>query len=94
MYLIPLIRTNRAISACILMPDYPIQAIAASEIVSYICPFIKYPPFDLNIIGFSIYLIYEPEYAHEIMQKYKELDIIYYKLECLLLLIFIANYML
>ena len=94
MYLIPFIRMNRAISACILMSDHPIQAIATSEIVSYIGPFIRYPPLDLNIIGFTMYLIYDPEYAYEIMQNYKEIDIAYYKLECVLLLIFIANFIL
>lgn len=44
MYLIPFIRTGRAITSCLLFPEYPIEAIATSELVSYIGPFINYPP--------------------------------------------------
>ena len=50
MYLVPLIRMSRAVSACILCPDNIIESIATSELISYVGPFIRYPPIDLNII--------------------------------------------
>jgi hypothetical protein len=92
MFLIPLVRTGRAISSCLLFPEYPIEAIAASEIVSYIGPFINYPPINLNIIGFTIYLIYDPIYARELMHMYKNQNILYYKLELLMLVFFLLNF--
>lgn len=91
MFLIPLVRTGRAISSCLLFPEYPIEAIAASEIVSYIGPFINYPPINLNIIGFTIYLIYDPIYARELMHMYKNQNILYYKLELIVLTMFLCN---
>tara|TARA_A100001011_G_C14071437_1_gene740472 strand:+ start:18 stop:302 length:285 start_codon:yes stop_codon:yes gene_type:complete len=94
MYLIPLVRTGRAISSCLLFPEYPMEAIAASEIISYIGPFINYPPINLNVIGFTIYLIYDPIYARELMHIYKNQNMLYYKLEVILLTIFLCNYIL
>ena len=94
MYLVPLIRMSRAVSACILCPENIIESIATSELVSYIGPFINYPPLDLNIIGFTMYLIYDPEYACEIMKEYKNKDKIYYRVECFCLMIFILNFIL
>ena len=44
MYLIPLVRTSRAIVSCILLPENPLLAITASEIVSYTIPFINNSP--------------------------------------------------
>lgn len=91
MYLIPFIRTGRAITSCLLFPEYPIEAIAISELVSYIGPFINYPPVNLNIIGFTIYLIYDPMYARELIEIYKNESILLYKIELILLIIFLYN---
>jgi len=44
------------------------------------------------LIGFTIYLIYEPKYAYELMQMYKNENILYYKLELILITIFLLNY--
>ncbi len=94
MYLVPLIRMSRAVSACILCPDNIIESIATSELISYVGPFIRYPPIDLNIIGFTMYLIYDPEYAYEIMKDYKQKDKVYYRIEFVCLMIFILNFIL
>jgi hypothetical protein len=91
MYLIPLVRATRAITMSILFPECPLEAIGASEIISYISPFINYPPIDLNIIGFTLYLIYDPIYARELMQIYKNKNILSYKIELLLLILFLLN---
>tara|TARA_Y100000592_G_C5328076_1_gene248139 strand:+ start:324 stop:596 length:273 start_codon:yes stop_codon:yes gene_type:complete len=85
---------SRAVSACILCPDNIIESIATSELISYVGPFIRYPPIDLNIIGFTMYLIYDPEYAYEIMKDYKQKDKVYYRIEFVCLMIFILNFIL
>ena len=94
MYLIPLVRTGRAITSCVLFPEYPLQAMAASEMISYVFPFIDYPPITFNIISFTIYLIYDPLYARDLIQIYKNQSILYYRLELILLTIFLSNYIL
>ncbi len=91
MYLIPLIRLNRAVSCCLLFPEYPIQSIATSEIISYIGPFINYPPFDINLIGFTIYFIYDNSYAKEIIKIYKDKNKVLYQIELMLLFLFILG---
>lgn len=92
MYLIPLVRSGRAISSCLLFPDNPIQAIAVSELISYIGPFVNFNPFNINIIGFTMYLIFDPDYAQDLIQIYKNEHILYYKLELILLTIFLVKY--
>ena len=49
MYLIPLVRTCRAITACTILPNDPLFAITISEITSYTIPFINNSP--LNAIN-------------------------------------------
>ena len=44
MYLIPLVRTSRAVAACTFIPGNPIFAISCSEIISYTVPFINNSP--------------------------------------------------
>ena len=41
MYLVPLIRANRAIAASLIFPENPLPAIAASEVISVIGPILK-----------------------------------------------------
>ena len=91
MYLIPLIRTGRAITSCLLFPEHPIEAIATSEIISYTIPFINHYPFDLNIIGFTFYLIYDPIYARNLIQFFKNKNILYYNIELILIILFLLN---
>ena len=88
MYLIPYIRTSRAITSCLLFPQHPIQAIAASELISYTVPFITYPSFILNIIGFTFYLFNDPKYTKYLIEIYKNKNILYYKAEFFSILLF------
>ena len=41
MYLVPLIRANRAIAASLIFPENPLPAIAVSEVISVIGPILK-----------------------------------------------------
>ena len=47
MYLIPLVRTSRAITVCTLLPNNPLLSVAISEIASFIVPFIYNYPNDI-----------------------------------------------
>ena len=66
MYLIPLIRVNRAIASTILLPDEPFKAIAISEIISTIEPILNFKEF----IVYSIAIMYKPEYSSGIIEIY------------------------
>ena len=52
MYIIPAIRTTRALSACTLLPNNPLLAITLSEVLSVVCPFIKNSNQNIDIILF------------------------------------------
>jgi len=94
MYLIPFIRTNRAIAACTLMPDDPLLAITLSETISYMVPFItnfRLKSFD-NMVLFLFYYLNFNETAIEIMDKFKNKYIFYYKLENISILIYLIIY--
>lgn len=80
MYLIPFIRSSRAITSCIIYPEHPIQAIAISEISSFIIPFLNYSP--LSFIGFLVY-IFDKDYTLNIIDFYKNKNLIYYQSEAI-----------
>ena len=94
MYLIPLIRTSRAIAACTLLPDNPLVAITTSEILSYTLPFINNSPIHAsnNMILFLFYYFYYTESAIELMNDFKKKYIIQYKLESISILIYLFFY--
>lgn len=73
MYLIPLVRTSRAIAACTILPNHPLIAITASETVSYIIPFINNSPLNAinNMILFLFYYISYNESALDVMEQFK-----------------------
>ena len=74
MYLTPIIRTNRAISACLIYPSQPIQAIAISEIASFLIPIFN-PKLYPRIFGTIIAIMYQPNYAYYYIKKYNEAEI-------------------
>lgn len=57
MYLVPLIRTNRAIAASLIYPEHPIQAIEISEVISVFGPFFN-PNMYNKIIGIMFAIMY------------------------------------
>lgn len=93
MFLIPTIRTTRAISSIILFPNNPICAVAVSEIGSYIIPFVNNSPFSASndMILFLFYYFYYNKDAIEIINKFKNRYILNYYLELFMILLFITT---
>ena len=95
MYLVPLIRTNRAIAASLIYPEHPIQAIAISAIVSVLGPFFN-PNMYNKIIGLMFAIMYMPNYSNYFLNYYYKQNLLHDQAEicCLLLfvLIFGINY--
>ena len=63
MYLVPLIRANRAIAASLIFPENPLPAIAVSEVISVIGPILK-PDLFPRILGTIMAMIYQPYFAN------------------------------
>ena len=63
MLLIPLIRASRSISACLIYPEHPVQAIAISEIASFFIPIFN-PKLYSRIFAITLMLMYQPNYAY------------------------------
>tara|TARA_B100001175_G_scaffold91860_1_gene77617 strand:- start:1944 stop:2303 length:360 start_codon:yes stop_codon:yes gene_type:complete len=90
MYLIPLVRTNRAIAASLLYPQHPIQAIAISEIFSLIAPFLN-PKMYSKILALTICMMYQPNFSHFFIQNYQKTQNYYYQAEISSSLLFILT---
>tara|TARA_E500000178_G_scaffold333139_1_gene367710 strand:+ start:617 stop:916 length:300 start_codon:yes stop_codon:yes gene_type:complete len=86
-HLVPLIRINRALSACYLIPQHPIHAIAISECISVIGPLFN-PILYNRIIGMIIAMAYSPSYAIFYIKWYIKHEKIYYQTELIFLLLF------
>ena len=69
MYLPSLIRANRAIAASLIYPEYPIQAIAASEISSVLIPLFN-PELFPKILATTIAIMYNPLFADYLIKAY------------------------
>ena len=94
MYLIPLIRTTRAIAACTLIPSNPLLAITTSEIVSYTIPFINNSPlYAINdMILFLFYYFSYNNSAIDLIQQFKNKYINEYRLEAISILTYLIIY--
>ena len=90
MFLIPYIRTSRAVSSCLLFPNHPIEAIATSEIISYIGPFLKKNYNYSDIVLFMFYYFYYNEDAKNLINTIKNKNLQYYQAEACLLSIFLC----
>ena len=90
MLLIPLIRASRSISACLIYPEHPVQAIAISEMVSVFGPLLNpdlYPIILACIMG----AMYNPHFAYYYLENYHNLNTIYNQAEICTSLLFIAT---
>jgi len=87
MYYLPIIRVNRAITATLLYPQHPIQAIAASEIISVFGPFLN-PDIYTHIMVLTISIMYYPNFSHFFITNYKKNRNIYYQAEICTSLLF------
>lgn len=94
MYLIPLVRTSRAIAACTLIPDNPLLAITSSEIISYVIPFINNSSLYAfnNMVLFIFYYINDNKSAVNIINQFKNKYILNYRLESVSILIYLIIY--
>ena len=88
MLLIPLIRYGRAISACLIYPEHPVQAIAVIEIVSVIGPLLN-PKLLPKIIGSIYAIMYNPSFAIYFIKIYHDVNTIYNQAEVCSTLLFI-----
>lgn len=90
MLLIPLVRSSRAVSACLIYPEHPIQAIAISEFASVIGPMLK-PDLFTKILGTIYALMFNPTFAHYFIKTYHDLNTIHNQAEICTTLLFIAT---
>ena len=94
MYLIPLVRTSRAIAACTLIPDNPLLAITSSEIISYVIPFINNSPLYAfnNMVLFLFFYINDNKSGVNMINQFKNKYILNYRLESVSILIYLIIY--
>lgn len=90
MLLIPLIRSSRAVSACLIYPEHPVQAIAISETISVIGPMLN-PQILTKIIGTICALSFNPSFAYYYIKTYHDINTIYNQAEICTTLVFIAT---
>ena len=96
MYLIPLVRTGRCIAACTILPNNPLLAITTSEMISYTLPFINNSPlYSFNdMILFLLYYFNYNDSAIDLMNQFKNKNILNYKLESISILTYLIVYFL
>lgn len=94
MYLVPLVRTGRAIAACTIMPDNPLFAIGTSEIISYTLPFINNDPVNAmnDMILFLLYYFNYYECADDIIFQFEKKYLKFYQIESITLLVYLFIY--
>ncbi len=90
MLLIPLVRSSRAVSACLIYPEHPIQAIAISEFASVIGPMLN-PDLFTKILGTIYALMFNPTFAHYFIKTYHDINTIYNQAEICTSLLFIST---
>jgi hypothetical protein len=91
MYLTPLIRSSRAISACLIYPEHPITAIAISETISVLGPLFNLQHLS-KIITTTMAIIYAPSYTYYYIKQFNQVATIYNKIEIIILWIFILYF--
>ena len=90
MLLIPLIRASRSISACLIYPEHPVQAIAISEFVSVLGPLLNQDLYSV-ILGSIMAVAYNPRFAYFYLENFYNLNTIYNQAEICTSLLFIAT---
>lgn len=88
MYLTPLIRSSRAISACLIYPEHPVTAIAISETISVLGPLLQ-PDQYSKIIATIMAIMYAPRFAYYYIKASNQVVTIYNQAEIISLLLFI-----
>ena len=87
MYLIPLLRINRALASSLILPNEPIKAIALSETISLIGPFLN-PYVYKKIINVITTLLFIPDYTSYVVNYYNQENLKYHQIEICTILLF------
>ena len=90
MYLIPFVRTNRAIAASLLYTEDPIKAIAISEIISVVGPFFNKNMY-VKTISLLLAMMYNPRFSQYYITNYENSQNYYYQAEICSSLLFILT---
>ena len=95
MYLIPLIRSSRAIILSNILQINPVITISTSEIISYSFPII-YESKNIqkscdNLLLFSLYIFFYYESSIFIIEEYRDKYKIFYQIEALCMIIYFLN---
>ena len=90
MYLVPLIRVNRAIAASLIYSSHPIQAIAISEVISVLGPFFN-PNMYNKIIGIMFAIMYMPNYSSYFLNYYYKQNLLHNQAEICTIILFVLT---
>ena len=88
MYLVPLIRANRALAASLIYPEHPIKAIAISETISVLGPFFN-PNMYNKIIGIMFAIMYMPNYSSYFLNYYYKQNLLHDQAEICTIILFV-----
>ena len=83
-----LLRMNRAMILTSLFPENQVGAIAGSEIISLIGPYIN-PKTCSDALGFAFAILYTPDYSSYFLDLYTKKNLIYLQTEILVTFLFI-----
>lgn len=88
MHLHPIIRSSRAISACLIYPQDPLTAISVSETISLIGPLFN-PNFYSKIASLTAVFMYCPKLSYYLLENFNKIKNLYYEAEICTSLLFI-----
>jgi len=83
-----LLRMNRAMILTNLVPEHKIAAIAGSEILSIIGPYIN-PKTSQDALGLAFAILYTPDFSSYFLDLYTKKNLIYLQTEIFVTLVFI-----
>lgn len=83
-----LLRMNRAMILSSLFPENQVGAIAGSEIISLIGPYLN-PKTSSDALGLAFAILYTPDFSSYFLDLYTKKNLIYLQTEILVTLLFI-----
>lgn len=83
-----LLRMNRAMILTTLFPEHQLGAIAGSEIISLVGPYIN-PKTSSDALGFAFAILYTPDFSSYFLDLYTKKNLIYLQTEILVTFLFI-----
>lgn len=83
-----LLRMNRAMILTTLVPDHKIAAVAGSEILSVLGPYIN-PKTSQDALGFAFAILYTSDFTSYFLDLYTKKNLIYLQTEIFVTLVFI-----